>query len=203
MNRISNVLLSAAVAITGFSATARTMTKPRVETRPGVAVEVRPTARTSPAENIVREGTPANVEQLRGAQYRDQNGNSCSAEDYASKIVQGTSVSYADGLSLIKDGYMTMGTCGAETGGFVGYSADARETLLLASLEVRKANDNKAFRQVSVRDYVKLSNQYAVAMANAKNRNGGNKFSAETERATIAKISASQEQGGCGLIPAM
>ena len=200
MNRISKVLLSAAVAITGFSATARTMTKPRVETRPGVAVEVRPTARTTPAENIVRQGTPASVEQLRqqnteasnqgsGArQLRDEKGQFCSKSDYANRVSTDTKVGPGEALTLLEGGYIRMGTCGVAEGGLLGYNADARETLLLAAIDVAKEYGFRPVSSLNASELARLDQVWAQGLAAAKNRNGGNQFTVATEIITAQKI---------------
>jgi hypothetical protein len=208
MNRISNVIVLAAVAAVGFSATARTMTRPRVEIRPDVPIEVRPTPRTSPADTIVRENRPTSLDQFRGqpavqppVNFIDEKGNTCNAEVYSSKLVSGTSVSYADGLALVKGGYVMMGVCGVEQGALLGYDADARETLLLSMLQVSKSANGRAFHQLSTTERVQLKTVLAEALAKAKNRNGGSKYSAATEMATAEKIMASKEEGGCSLIP--
>jgi hypothetical protein len=188
MNRISNVLLSAAVAITGFSATARTMTKPRVETGRGLPVEVRPTARTSPAENIVREGTPASVEQLRAGQLRDEKGQFCSKSDYANRVSADTKVSPGEALTLLEGGYIRMGTCGVAEGGLLGYSADARETLLLAAIDVSKEYGFRPVSSLNSTELARLDQVWAQGLASAKNRNGGSKFTVATEIITAQKI---------------
>jgi hypothetical protein len=195
MNRISKVLLSATVAITGFNAAARSMTttKPRVETRPGVAVEVRPTARTNPAENVVRQGTPSSVEQLRAnqaGQLRDEKGQFCSKSDYANRAADGTKVSPNEALSLLDGGYIRMGTCGVAEGGLLGYSADARETLLLAALDVAKEYGFRAVSALNASETARLDQVWAKGLASAKNRNGGNRFTEATEIITAQKIKA-------------
>jgi|GEM_PF-5285503 len=194
MNRISNVILCAAVAATGFSATARTMTKPRVETRPGVAVEVKPTARTLPADTIVNQ-QPTTIEQLRDQEQpaavkrplRDETGKFCSKADYANRVSEGTKVSSNEALTLLEGGYIRMGTCGVAEGGLLGYSADARETLLLAALDVNKEFGNRAVSALTPAELARLDKVWAEGLAKAKNRNGGS-YTAATELVTALKI---------------
>lgn len=204
MNRISNVIVLAAVATVGFSAAARSMTAPRVEVRPGAPVEVKPTPRTAPSETTL-DRNATTLEQLRGAQvpstaeatFQNQNGQACDAKTYAGKLAEGTTVSYADALHLISKGYIKMGVCGANEGGLLGYSADARTSLLMAMKSVSAVVSGRSVSQMTAVEKQQAHEMMGKAFADALNRNGGNKT--EAEGLAVAEKVARD----CQLIPAL
>jgi len=167
--------------------------RPRVRetVRTQEAVQANPSTRAGDAavngfKTEAQRGAPA-VGQVPA--LRNEKGQFCSAEDFASKITKDTRVSYADALTVVQGGYVTLGSCETNTGAVLGYSADARETLLLAAIKVRNEFGGKTVFQLTQTQKNTLDNVWAQGLAEAKNRNGGN-TDAASQLAVAQKIKA-------------
>ena len=121
-------------------------------------------------------------------QLRNENGQFCSKSDYANRVSADTKVSQGEALTLLEGGYIRMGTCGVAEGGLLGYSADARETLLLAAIDVAKEYGFRPVSSLNASELARLDQVWAQGLASAKNRNGGTKFTVASELITAQKI---------------
>lgn len=182
MNRKVTKLGSLAVtALFSCAALAQVAVKPRpAETvvRPGAtAVQVRPNIQTQALQNkFEKAGQPTQVES-------QAQGQSCSVEELASKLITDTGVSYANALAALKfwGSSITVGTCGSAEG-LVGYNAQARENFLEAAVNGMNILNG---RKVTGEEAKKV---WADSLAFAKNNDGGEKTTAAAEVATVEAL---------------